>query len=136
MSTRTSDRSARVADRATRARRRRDRPPHLPSGCVSRLAFDKIGAVYVWLAIIVVFSIWVPDTFPTLDTAKQILNTNAITGLAALAILIPLVGPRLRPVVRVHHDAERRRRRQARRRRHAARPGDADRACWSAWASA
>ena len=40
--------------------------------------------------IIVVFTIWAPDTFPTLDTAKQILNTNAITGLAALAILIPL----------------------------------------------
>jgi ribose transport system permease protein len=54
------------------------------------LAVDKIGAVYVWLAIIVVFTIWAPDTFPTLDTAKQILNTNAITGLAALAILIPL----------------------------------------------
>jgi ribose transport system permease protein len=57
---------------------------------VSALAVDKIGAVYVWLAIIVVFTIWAPDTFPTLDTAKQILNTNAITGLAALSILIPL----------------------------------------------
>jgi ribose transport system permease protein len=54
------------------------------------LAFDKIGAVYVWIAIIIVFSIWVPETFPTPDTAKQILNTNAITGLAALAITIPL----------------------------------------------
>jgi ribose transport system permease protein len=66
-----------------------DRPP-VSKRLASALAFDKIGAVYVWLAIIVVFSIWVPDTFPTLDTAKQILNTNAITGLAALAILIPL----------------------------------------------
>jgi ribose transport system permease protein len=54
------------------------------------MAFDKIGAVYVWIAIIIVFSIWVPETFPTLDTAKQILNSNAITGLAALAITIPL----------------------------------------------
>ena len=57
---------------------------------VSALAFDKIGAVYVWIAIIILFSIWVPDTFPNAGTAKQILNTNAITGLAALAILIPL----------------------------------------------
>jgi ribose transport system permease protein len=57
---------------------------------VSALAFDKIGAVYVWLLIIVVFAIWVPDTFPNTGTAKQILNTNAITGLAALSILIPL----------------------------------------------
>ena len=52
-----------------------------------------------------VFSIWVPDTFPTLATAKQILNANAITGLAALSIMIPLVGARLRPVVRLHDDA-------------------------------
>jgi ribose transport system permease protein len=66
-----------------------DRPP-ASRRLASALAVDKIGAVYVWLAIIVVFTIWAPDTFPTLDTAKQILNTNAITGLAALAILIPL----------------------------------------------
>src|SRR3954467_4831529 len=65
-----------------------DRPP-ASRRLVSALAVDKIGAVYVWLAIIVVFTIWAPDTFPTLDTAKQILNTNAITGLAALSILTP-----------------------------------------------
>jgi ribose transport system permease protein len=57
---------------------------------VSRLAFDKVGAVYVWLAIIVVFSIWVPETFPNVTTAKQILNSNAITALAALSVTIPL----------------------------------------------
>jgi ribose transport system permease protein len=57
---------------------------------VSRLAFDKVGAIYVWIAIIIVFSIWVPETFPNLTTAKQILNANAITGLAALSVTIPL----------------------------------------------
>jgi ribose transport system permease protein len=57
---------------------------------VRGLAFNKIGAVYVWLGIVVVFSIWVPDTFPTMATAKQVLNANAITALAALAITIPL----------------------------------------------
>jgi ribose transport system permease protein len=54
------------------------------------LAFDRIGAVYVWLAIVLVFTLWVPQTFPNVDTAKQILNSNAITGLAALSITIPL----------------------------------------------
>jgi ribose transport system permease protein len=68
----------------------RRRTPSARSQVVSMLAFDKIGAVYVWLAIIVVFSIWVPDTFPNLTTAKQILNANAITGLAALSVTIPL----------------------------------------------
>ena len=57
---------------------------------MSRLAFDKVGAIYVWLAIIVVFSIWVPETFPNVTTAKQILNANAITALAALSVTIPL----------------------------------------------
>jgi ribose transport system permease protein len=63
-------------------------PP--PSGLVHDLAFDRIGAVYVWLGIIVLFSLWAPETFPSLATAKQILNSNAITALAALAITIPL----------------------------------------------
>jgi ribose transport system permease protein len=57
---------------------------------VNLLAFDKIGAIYVWIAIVVVFSFWAPDTFPNITTAKQILNSNAITGLAALAVTIPL----------------------------------------------
>jgi ribose transport system permease protein len=54
------------------------------------LAFDRVGAIYVWLGIIVLFSLWVPETFPNLATAKQILNSNAITALGALAITIPL----------------------------------------------
>jgi ribose transport system permease protein len=59
-------------------------------GLLHDLAFDRIGAVYVWLGIIVLFSLWAPETFPNLDTAKQILNANAITALAALSITIPL----------------------------------------------
>ncbi len=53
-------------------------------------AFDRIGAVYVWIAMIIVFSIWAPHTFPTLATVKQLVNTYAITGIAALAVTIPL----------------------------------------------
>ncbi len=94
------------------------------------LAFDRIGAVYVWIGIIVVFSFWVPDTFPNLATAKQILNANAITALAALVDHDPARGPRVRPVVRARHDALRRRggalRRQGRR---SAGPGAGDRRC-------
>lgn len=74
---------------ATAASPVRSRPP-LSKRAVAGLSFDRIGAVYVWIAIGVVFSIWAPDTFPNASTAKQILNTNAITGLAALSITIPL----------------------------------------------
>ena len=56
----------------------------------SKLAFTNIGAVYVLLVIIVIFSIWVPDTFPTWATAKQILNGNAVVAMLALSLLIPL----------------------------------------------
>ena len=67
----------------------RTRPP-LTARLARGLAFDRIGAVYVWLGIIVLFSLWVPETFPNLATAKQILNANAITALAAMSITIPL----------------------------------------------
>lgn len=67
----------------------RTRPP-LGARLARGLAFDRVGAVYVWLGIIVLFSLWVPETFPNLATAKQILNANAITALAAMSITIPL----------------------------------------------
>jgi ribose transport system permease protein len=54
------------------------------------LAPSRIGGVYVLLALIVVFSIWVPATFPELATARQILNNNSIAALAALTLVIPM----------------------------------------------
>jgi ribose transport system permease protein len=78
--------SAGVREPAAPARTRPPWAARLSHG----LAFDRIGAVYVWLGIIVLFSLWVPETFPSLDTAKQILNANAITALAAMSITIPL----------------------------------------------
>ena len=64
--------------------------PSLSRRIVRGLAFNRIGAVYVLIGIVIVFTIWVPQTFPNLTTAKQILNSNAITALAALSITIPL----------------------------------------------
>jgi ribose transport system permease protein len=54
------------------------------------MAFDKIGAIYVWALIALVFTIWVPDRFPQYATVKQVLNAQAITALAGLSITIPL----------------------------------------------
>jgi ribose/xylose/arabinose/galactoside ABC-type transport system permease subunit len=54
------------------------------------LSFRNIGAVYVLALMVVVFAIWIPSTFNTWDTAKQILNGNAATGLMALSLIIPL----------------------------------------------
>jgi ribose/xylose/arabinose/galactoside ABC-type transport system permease subunit len=57
---------------------------------VAALSFRTIGAVYVWLLIIVLFSVWAPDTFPTVTTVKQVLNGNAVAGLVALSVVLPL----------------------------------------------
>jgi ribose transport system permease protein len=64
--------------------------PSVAKRIAAGLAFDRIGAIYVWAGIAVIFAIWVPDQFLTTATAKQILNANAMIALAALAITIPL----------------------------------------------
>ena len=56
----------------------------------ARLGLRTIGALYVWALIILVFAIWAPDTFLTLDTARAVLNQNAVTGLVALGLVVPL----------------------------------------------
>ncbi len=50
-----------------------------------------IGAIYLWIAIIVLFGIIEPDLFLSDQTVKGIANSYAITGIAALAVLVPLV---------------------------------------------
>jgi ribose transport system permease protein len=64
--------------------------PAWRSNLAAGLSPSNIGAVYVLIAICIVFSIWAPQTFPTAATVKQVLNTNAITALAALALIVPL----------------------------------------------
>jgi ribose transport system permease protein len=57
---------------------------------LSMLSPKKVSALYVLAIIIVVFSFWAPDTFPQFATVKQVLNGNAVIGLAALALAVPL----------------------------------------------
>jgi ribose transport system permease protein len=54
------------------------------------LSPKNVGAIYVWIAIIVLFAILAPDTFPTWTTAKGILNQYSVTGLMALSLVVPL----------------------------------------------
>lgn len=56
----------------------------------SALSVRNIGAIYVLIVICIVFSIWAPQTFPQLATVQQVLDDNAITALAALALIVPL----------------------------------------------
>jgi ribose transport system permease protein len=54
------------------------------------LAPQRVGVVYVVVAVCVVFSFLAPDTFPQVATLKQVVNGNAIQILAALALTIPM----------------------------------------------
>ena len=55
-----------------------------------RLSFNNIGAVYVWLLIIIFFWWLEPGTFGSSDTLRVVLNDGAITGLVALSLVVPL----------------------------------------------
>jgi ribose transport system permease protein len=79
-----------AADRSAIPEAVRAARPAAPARFVRGLGVDRIGAVYVWLLICVVFAVWVPNEFANVATAKQILNANAITALAALAVIVPL----------------------------------------------
>jgi ribose transport system permease protein len=54
------------------------------------LSVRNIGAVYVWIAIVILFAVISPSTFPTADTAKSIVDQYAITAMVALSLVVPL----------------------------------------------
>lgn len=57
---------------------------------VASLSPRNIGAIYVWVLLIVIFAIWIPDLFLTQVTFKRVLNEYAITGIGALSVVLPL----------------------------------------------
>jgi ribose transport system permease protein len=69
-----------------------------PSGQPARrfagftLGLDRFSGVYLWVLFIVVFGIWTPSEFLTMSTARSVASTEAVTGMIALAVLIPLAG--------------------------------------------
>ena len=62
------------------------RRPRLPRG----LGLDRFSGVYLWILFIVVFGIWTPSEFLTISTVHGVASTQAVTGIVALAVLIPL----------------------------------------------
>jgi ribose transport system permease protein len=54
----------------------------------------RYSGIYAWIIVVAVFAIWTPDTFLTMDTAKSVASEQAITGILALAVLIPLTAGR------------------------------------------
>jgi ribose transport system permease protein len=50
-------------------------------------SFTRFSGLYLWALFIVIFALWVPDTFLTKGTAQSIAATQAVTGLAAMGVV-------------------------------------------------
>lgn len=49
-----------------------------------------ISAIYVFVAFLILFTIWIPSTFWTTTTWRSLLQTQAITALVAVGLVLPL----------------------------------------------
>jgi len=56
-----------------------------------RLSFQNISAIYLFVVVFVLFSILVPNTFLSPGTWLGIFDAEALTVMAAIAVMIPLV---------------------------------------------
>jgi ribose transport system permease protein len=58
-----------------------------------RLTFglDRFSGIYLWIAFIVVFGFWSPDVFLTMDTVRLLASTQAVAGIVAIAVLVPMI---------------------------------------------
>jgi ribose transport system permease protein len=54
------------------------------------LGLDRFSGLYLWVLFIVVFGIWEPHVFLTTSTLHSVAANQAIAGMLALAVLVPL----------------------------------------------
>ena len=54
------------------------------------LSFTNISALYIFLFLFVLFSLWVPNTFLTSGVWHSLFDQSALTALVAIAVTIPL----------------------------------------------
>jgi ribose transport system permease protein len=54
------------------------------------LGLDRFSGLYVWVALVAVFGLWMPDLFLTADNARVVAGDQAITAMLALALVVPL----------------------------------------------
>jgi ribose transport system permease protein len=54
------------------------------------VGLDRFSAIYLWVIFIVVFGFWSPNEFLTRATFQSVASSQAIAGIVAIAVLIPL----------------------------------------------
>ena len=55
------------------------------------LAVDRLSGVYVIIIMVIGFSLWEPATFGTLNNARVIVSSEAITGIITLGLIMSLI---------------------------------------------
>ena len=61
-----------------------------PARLLKLLAFRNISALYLLALMVVIFSLWVPDTFLTTSTWRSLISDQAITCLVAIGLVVPI----------------------------------------------
>jgi ribose transport system permease protein len=64
--------------------------PSLLRRLAAALSFRNISAVYILAALFVIYSLWVPDTFLTVPVWRALIDSSALTALAAVGLVLPL----------------------------------------------
>lgn len=54
------------------------------------VAFSNVSALYLLAFMVVVFSLWIPDTFLTMGTWRSLVSDQAITCLVAVGLVVPI----------------------------------------------
>ena len=57
---------------------------------VVTLGLDRFSGLYVWAALIIIFSLWVPSLFDTATNARIIAGSQAITAMVAMGLIVPV----------------------------------------------
>lgn len=65
-------------------------PPSRPARVARALSFRNISAIYVLAVIFLIFSVWVPDTFLTWGNWRSLIDSQAITAILAIGLVIAL----------------------------------------------
>lgn len=54
------------------------------------LGFERFSGLYLWAMLILVFSLWQPDYFPTAATLHSVAADRSVSAMLALAVIVPL----------------------------------------------
>lgn len=55
-----------------------------------KLGLDRFSGLYVWVVVIALFAVWIPDTFMTEGNFRIIAGDQAITAMLAIGLIVPL----------------------------------------------